>query len=132
MEKEIKELERKLPEDVAKKYRMKTIRAAKYNFAGFGEIDLRTISVAKADDLYAKKFPYLEKLPDAVASDEAKEAEKLAKVENAKKELAELDLSAIEKFDYNKAKSIVKILEIPVPDNKKETLFDTLSKLPKQ
>lgn len=126
MEKETKELERKLPEDVAKKYRMKTIRAAKYNFAGFGEIDLRTISVAKADDLYAKKFPYLEKLPDAVASDEAKEAEKLAKIELAKAELKELDLSDIEKFDYNKGKSIVKILNINVVDMKKETIFETL------
>ena len=54
-----KGLERKLPPAVAKKYTVKTIRPGKFVFAGFGEIDLRTISVKKADELYASKFPYL-------------------------------------------------------------------------
>ncbi len=58
--KKTKALERMLPKDVAEKYKVVTIRAGKYNFYGFGEIDLRTISLKKADELFEKEFPYLE------------------------------------------------------------------------
>ncbi len=57
--KEQKPLEMKLPKEVAEKYRLKTIRPGKYNFQGFGEIDLRTLSLAAADELVKKKFPFL-------------------------------------------------------------------------
>lgn len=51
--------ENKLPEEVTEKYTLKTIRAGKYNFQGFGEIDLRKLTLKKADELVAEKFPFL-------------------------------------------------------------------------
>jgi len=126
---EKKVLERKLPEDVAKKYNCKVIRPGKFDFKGFGEIDLRTISVPQADKLVEKGFPYLELKEDAKADQEAKEAEKLQKIETAKNDLKELDLTDIEKFDYNKAQSIASILEVKTDNRKKETLFEALKKL---
>lgn len=127
--KDKKPLERKLPEDVAKKYRCKIIRPGKFNFKGFGEIDLRTISVEKADALVAKGFPYLEKTKEAEQTEAEKEAEKLQKIEIAKADLKELDLSSIDAFDYKKARSIVAILDIETDDQKKETLYEALKKL---
>lgn len=47
-----------LPE-VARKYYVKTIKPGKYNFKGFGEIDLRTITLQKADRLVEHGFQFL-------------------------------------------------------------------------
>ena len=47
-----------LPE-VAEKYILKTIRPGKYNFAGFGTIDLRTLKLDKADELVENGFSFL-------------------------------------------------------------------------
>ncbi len=58
-------LESKLPAKVAEKYKVVTIRPARYNFNGFGEIDLRTISLNKADELFEKEFPFLKLIKKA-------------------------------------------------------------------
>ena len=44
--------------EVAAKYALIGIRPGKYNFKGFGEIDLSTLSVAKADNLVSRGFPH--------------------------------------------------------------------------
>lgn len=129
MNKKENKLERKLPADVAKKYKCKIIRPGKFNFKNFGEIDLRTISVEKADKLVENGFPYLEFSEEAKADQEAKEAEKAQKIESAKANLKELDFSDIEKFDYNKASSIVAVLNIETANKEKKTLFEALKKL---
>ncbi len=51
----------KLQPDVAKKYRLVSIRPGKYNFKDFGEIDLRKITLKQADELVTKGFPFLKK-----------------------------------------------------------------------
>ena len=48
-----------LPAEVAEKYNLKIIRPGKYNFDKFGTIDLRTISLEKADALVEKGFTFL-------------------------------------------------------------------------
>ena len=49
----------KLQDEVAAKYRMISLRPGKYNFPGFGTIDLREINLKKADELVANGFPFL-------------------------------------------------------------------------
>jgi hypothetical protein len=51
--------QRTLLPEVAEKYVLVGIRPGKYNFNGFGEIDLRTISVQKADQLFKDGFSHL-------------------------------------------------------------------------
>ena len=58
-EKQPKSKPKVLPKDVAEKYTMKMIRPGKYNFHGYGTIDLRTISLKKADEIVGKGFPFL-------------------------------------------------------------------------
>ena len=48
-----------LPPEVSIVYEAKTILPGKYKFKGFGEIDLRMISLEQANDLYNHGFPYL-------------------------------------------------------------------------
>lgn len=48
-----------LPKDVADKYNLKDITAGNFYFPGFGEIDLTSISVDRADQLHDRKFPHL-------------------------------------------------------------------------
>lgn len=55
-----------LKSEVAAKYALIGIRPGKYNFKGFGEIDLGEITVPKADELYKRGFPHL-KLRDGVS-----------------------------------------------------------------
>lgn len=43
---------------VAAKYQLIAIRPGKYNFKGFGEIDLCSLSIARADDLFRRGFPH--------------------------------------------------------------------------
>jgi hypothetical protein len=45
--------------DVARKYYVPTIKPGKYNFKGFGDIDLCQITLEQADALFAKNFPFL-------------------------------------------------------------------------
>lgn len=59
MAKNAKVIAKKLSPEVAEKYRLKTIRPGKFNFEGYGTIDLRTMKIAKADELYEKGFPFL-------------------------------------------------------------------------
>ncbi len=54
-----KPLPKKLRDDVAEKYTLKTIRPGKYNFHKFGTIDLRTINLKKADELVENGFRFL-------------------------------------------------------------------------
>ena len=49
----------KLPTEVADKYNLKEITPGLYCFPGFGEIDLTTITLEKADSLIEQGFPYL-------------------------------------------------------------------------
>nr|WP_199079083.1 hypothetical protein [Pedobacter sp. ASV19] len=51
--------ESKLPAEVSEKYNLKDIVAGLYDFPGFGQIDLQTISLEKADALVSSGFPYL-------------------------------------------------------------------------
>lgn len=55
--------------EVAAKYALIGIRPGKYAFKGFGEIDLSELTVAKADELFKRGFPYL-KLKNAKAAPE--------------------------------------------------------------
>lgn len=55
-----------LKSEVAAKYTLMGIRPGKYNFKGFGEIDLCALSVARADDLFRRGFQFL-KLRNAEA-----------------------------------------------------------------
>lgn len=48
-----------LQPEVAEKYRLVIIRPGKYNFHKFGEIDLRTLKLSKADTLVKDGFPFL-------------------------------------------------------------------------
>ncbi len=43
----------------AEKYNLKNVAPGLYDFPGFGEINLETITLEQADDLAARKFPYL-------------------------------------------------------------------------
>lgn len=45
--------------EVQAKYALVGIRPGKYNFKGFGEIDLCTLTIQKADSLVARGFPHL-------------------------------------------------------------------------
>ncbi len=45
--------------EVANKYYVSTIKPGKYNFKNFGDIDLRLITLATADKLFQKGFPFL-------------------------------------------------------------------------
>jgi len=127
-----KVLERKLPADVAKKYKLVTIRPGKYNFQKFGEVDLRTISLEKADAIVARGFQYLQLSDEGKkAMAKAKEDKKVKdaeKVVEAKGDLKEIDLSDIEKFDYAKGTSIVKALKIKTSNKEKATYFEALKK----
>ncbi len=96
-------LERKLPKEVAEKYNLKSIRAGKYVFPKFGEIDLRTITLKQADELVKKGFPFLvlkkkdlsESEAEAKAKAKAKaEAEAKAKAESEAKAKAEAEAKA--------------------------------------
>jgi len=49
----------KLQDEVSAKYRLVTIRPGKHYFPQFGEVDLRKIKLQKADELFAKGFPFL-------------------------------------------------------------------------
>jgi len=49
----------KLQKEVAAKYRLITIRPGKHYFPEYGEIDLRVMKLQKADELFAKGFPFL-------------------------------------------------------------------------
>lgn len=55
-----------LTNEVAAKYALIGIRPGKYVFKGFGEINLSQLSLAKADELYKKGFPFL-KLKNGVS-----------------------------------------------------------------
>lgn len=48
-----------LKAEVAEKYKLVGVKPGKYQFNGFGEIDLSSISLAEADGLYKLKFPHL-------------------------------------------------------------------------
>jgi hypothetical protein len=47
-----------LKNEVAAKYNLIGIRPGKYNFKGFGELDLRTLSVAQVDSLVSRGFTH--------------------------------------------------------------------------
>lgn len=48
-----------LSAEVAEKYRLKGINPGRYYFPGHGEIDLTSVTLAKADHLVKRGFPYL-------------------------------------------------------------------------
>lgn len=48
-----------LQKEVSDKYDLITITPGTYDFAGFGKIDLTTLTVAQADSLVTRKFPFL-------------------------------------------------------------------------
>lgn len=48
-----------LQKDVAEKYYLKAVSAGTFHFPGHGEISLHTMSLEKADQLYASGFPFL-------------------------------------------------------------------------
>lgn len=48
-----------LQTEVAAKYQLIGIRPGKYNFKGFGEIDLCSLDLVKANNLVSKGFPFL-------------------------------------------------------------------------
>ncbi len=50
---------KKLLPEVSEKYTLKTIRPGKYNFDKYGTLDLRTLSLEKADKLVENGFPFL-------------------------------------------------------------------------
>lgn len=43
----------------AEKYNLKNVAPGLYDFPGFGEINLETITLEQADALAERKFPYL-------------------------------------------------------------------------
>lgn len=49
--------------EVARRYFVPTIKPGKYNFKGFGDIDLTTLSIEQADALFERKFPFLKLKP---------------------------------------------------------------------
>lgn len=48
-----------LPKEVAEKFSLKNIEAGNYHFPGFGEINLTSITLEKANSLFAAGFPFL-------------------------------------------------------------------------
>ncbi|MBB2149165.1 hypothetical protein [Pedobacter gandavensis] len=48
-----------LIKEVADKYSLKGIKAGTYHFPSYGEISLHSMSLEKADRLFASGFPYL-------------------------------------------------------------------------
>lgn len=128
IKKENKVIERKLREDVAKIYKVKTIKPSKHDFKGFGVIDLRTISLEKANALFTKGFKYLELTDEGKKAVENAKHTATAKVETAKKDLLEMDFSDIKNFDRNKGLSIIAHLKIATVDKKNDTIFPALKK----
>ena len=119
-------IERKLSKEVARKYKLSIITAGKFNFKNFGVIDLRTISLEKADALVAKGFPYLQLTDEAKKQIENTKQTAEEKIESATQDLKELDLSDIKTFDRNKGLSIISILKINTTNKKSETIFPAL------
>jgi len=60
MAKEEKTPEARLPAEVAEKYDLKMIRPGKYYFNGFGEIDLRKVTLKQVEALKKKGFYFFE------------------------------------------------------------------------
>lgn len=52
-------MQKTLNPEVAAKYVVVAIRPGKYNFKGFGEIDLCALTVSRADELVKRNFPHL-------------------------------------------------------------------------
>lgn len=88
-----------LKAEVAAKYALIGIRPGKYNFKGFGEIDLGEITLAKADELFKRGFPHL-KLRDG-SSEPAPEGNP-AKVRPIKKTTPVIDPVVSEELRKNK------------------------------
>lgn len=57
-----------------------TIEPGLYNVHGFGEVDLRNLTMEQADRLFKMKFPYLELKPKAAPA-KAPEVKKISKKE---------------------------------------------------
>jgi len=117
MAKEKKALEAKLPAEVAAKYNLKIIRPGKYNFHGFGEIDLRKVTLKEVEALKKKGFYFFE---EKVKEPEKTETEKL---EEAK---AQLKNAELENMDYQDKKSLFIALGLEAEDMKNDTITPLL------
>jgi len=51
--------ELKLSKEVSDKYQLNDIVVGNYDFPGYGEIDLQTLTLDSADKLVSRGFPYL-------------------------------------------------------------------------
>lgn len=58
-----------MDKSVAEKYTLTGIEPGKYDFPGYGVLDLRTLTVAQADALAARKFPWLKLIPEKPKQD---------------------------------------------------------------
>jgi hypothetical protein len=102
-EKTVKKIENKLPKEVADKYSLKSIRPGKYSFAKYGEIDLRIISLEKADKLVKDGFPHLVAKKAPAKPDTSNADEILASAEEVKNTAVKLlDEAKKEKKDSEK------------------------------
>jgi len=117
MAKQKKALEAKLPAEVAAKYNLKIIRPGKYNFHGFGEIDLRKVTLKQVKELIEKGFEFFE---EKVKETEKTKSEKL---EEAKAQLLNADL---EEMDYQDKKSLFIALGLEAEDMKNDTITPLL------
>ncbi len=55
-----------------------TISPGVYHVHGFGEVDLRSLTMEKADYLFSKNFPYLVLLPKATKAAKAPSTKKIS------------------------------------------------------
>jgi len=125
MAKEKKALEAKLPAEVAAKYNLKIIRPGKYNFHGFGEIDLRKVTLKEVETLIKKGFQFFEEKVKEVIEPEKAAAEKAAaeKLEEAKAQLLNADM---EDMDYQDKKSLFIALGLEAENLKNDTITPLL------
>jgi len=65
------------------KYKL-TIQPGVYHVFGFGEVDLRDLTMARADQLYKKGFPYLKEKPVKKEPPKAPEVKKIPKKKTKK------------------------------------------------
>jgi hypothetical protein len=61
-----------LSKEAAQTYNLKGIQAGNYHFPGFGEIDLTSVTLEKANILFAAGFPFLIKKKSKAVVEEEK------------------------------------------------------------